>query len=164
MGDYLKTEHKEVSQQFFDRSNLERLANQDHTEVYEYVFDKPERLVPVTEVEDLIKEARNRYLQLKMENPYAATRDYRQWVLKDNPTMQSFSRTHPRIFETCVNPATTEDDLQRIRYLLFLKRRQEAGVITEELATHTLNNFLLTEFKGQQSAPSSNPNQYPKFE
>jgi len=159
---------KNVSKDFFNRDNLRKLADKPNTEVYEYVHDTPATVVPAKVVEAFIAQTRAevaKYCASAAAATAAAataanrtpTRvQCRLEILRAHPEYHdTYAKTHPRIFDMCCDPKTSDVDFRRLLFLVFMRERQEAGLISDELASFSINNFLLEEFKMPAVAPDA---------
>ncbi len=65
-------------------------------------------------------------------------------LLIKSGTWTSFSKTHPLIFDRCVNKDTTNKEITALLYMIFLKQQEESGLIND--GAHQLQNYVLHTF------------------
>lgn len=157
-------ETRNVSKDFFNRDNLRKLADKPNTEVYEYVHDAPQlEIVPAKVVEAFVTQTRTEVAKY-CSDAIAASANRRQptrvqcrlEILRLHPEYHdTYVKTHPHIFDTCCDPTTSDVNFRRLMFVIFMRERQEAGLISDELATFSVNNFLLEEFKMPAAVPAT---------
>jgi hypothetical protein len=145
---------KNVSKDFFGRENLERLARDPRNEVYTYEHETLTHRVPAKEVEAMCRLTRQEALEIKAAHPRWGRTETRLELLRRHPEYETtFCRTHPNCFDTSADPSTDEKNFTRLLFLIYMKERQDTGLITEDLASFSVNNFLLQEFRQDDKAP-----------
>jgi hypothetical protein len=157
---------KNVSKNFFGKDNLERLSRQPNTEVYTYEHDQvpANEILPAKRVEELCVLVRNTALALRRENPRLSRLEMRSEVMKRHPEIGDvFVRRYPYCFDTSADPFTDEKAFKRLLFLIYMRERQESNIVSEDLASFTVNQFLLDEFR-TDNKPVSKPVSLPGAE
>ena len=112
------------------REQAHRLNQDDHTTVLEYEYDTPERILPMTEVLELLAHTQEQARQLrdKSDLELPAVRDK---LIQQHEGIRLFSTTHPTIFAKATDPTTPAAVLAKVRQMITIRARQERGELSE---------------------------------
>ena len=106
--------------------DIDRIKNDPTKEIYDYKFDDHE----VLSADDIAAKVRFVYLEgvrMRKDDATVTVDDIKAAVKRADPTLEGFSKTHPRIFNIVSNPDSPDIDLQTISRMLEFKKQQEAG-------------------------------------
>ena len=148
------------SPQLFSQSQIEELSNDSRNEVYVYTNDDPTKIYTVEQQKRLIGQIRSAFLTMKslQQNeqnneisPSANTSlldcKIRQEMKKNNPEWALFAENNTRIFELCTNSKTTNDEMNHILYMLYLREQMENGVLTTHQAQEKIQDYLVSRLR-----------------
>jgi len=134
-------------------AKLEELAKDPQNLVYR--FKEREQLpeaevVPLDNVDDKIDRLyalycayRKRVIDKKVPMTKKRWNAIKTRILQ-TPEWKQFDHTHPLIFDRVMHPETTSKEIQVLKFMIFLKKKQKAGEITdglEVLHDHVLETF-----------------------
>lgn len=79
-------------------------------------------------------------------------RKLKWWLFTKSPNKAQwtrFSETHPLIFDRCVGRETTEKEILALMYMIFLKKKQQDGALTD--GPEQLQEYLWKTFSMEES-------------
>ena len=131
-------------------ADVENLANDPRNLVYTYVHDEPTALFTSQQQIQMIQTIQCQYGDLRRNFPEATDDELRAKILathSKNNQLKLFVDNNPKIWMLCTNRDTTSDELNHIRYMLYLRTMQEQGKINEAEAQQLIQTYLLEKFK-----------------
>ncbi len=135
----------QLTQEAQTRDRMRAIAERPGHEVYEYAFDEPEVVLPAAEVERRVKGVRARALQLREADPGLGAAGIGEALKAERAAWAQLSRTHPRIFGACADPATSDAVLRNVYFMLWQRRRMEENLTTTDEANAAVMTKLLHE-------------------
>ena len=132
--------------EYLNQKQLEKLAEDPKNKVYTYVNDEPTYRFTVSEQKRYTVEIRNEYTELRKKHPELSDVKLREEIRK-NKTLDLFAENNTRIFDLLTSRNSTTDELNHIRYMLYLREQQELGNIDTAQAQAMIQDYLITAFK-----------------
>lgn len=136
--------------QWVNQTRAEELAQDPRNKVYQHVYSTPSRLYTAEESQQEIKEIRDRYVDLVVENRNATDAEIRRAIVADPITgakHKVFYQNHKKLFAFITSRDTTAEKMQHIYVMLFTKQREEKGILNEADAQSYVSQYLLNSFK-----------------
>ena len=135
---------------------LAKLSKDPKNLVYKYEFDKPERIVPVSEVkgwcDDILRlmpsvklELKRRQLEVEKFNPKVS--DVEELIFQFLPHVREMKKSHPTIWAAVSHPNTTKAQLDHLYKMLWLKHQHENEGMQKEIADATVSAYLMEQFR-----------------
>lgn len=134
-------------------AKLEELAQDPRNLVYK--FKEREKLpdsevVPVDEVDAKIDNLYALYCQYRkmfIDKKVHVTK--KRWTaiktkILQVPEWKKFDHTHPLIVDRVLHPATTGKEIKALKFMIFLKQKQQTGEITD--GVEALHEYVLKTF------------------
>jgi hypothetical protein len=145
------------SPEYFNQRELERLAQNPKNQVYTYVNDEATAKFTAHQQRQYTTYIRSRYLQIRSAQPNLSDYQIREEINQEK-SVKLFSENNTRIFETLTNRDSSQDYVNHIRYMIYLREQQENGAITEVMAQQMIQDYLVTAFNTGMT-----PQQYEKM-
>ena len=136
---------------YLSQNDISKLSDDPKNMVYTYTNDTPTALFTTELQKSYIKDIRNAYLLDKKNNPNKNDEEIRQKLKDENKEWTLFSENNTRIFETCTNKESTQDHINHIKYMLYLREQQERGMIDESSAQAMIQDYLIAKFKSEKT-------------
>jgi hypothetical protein len=143
------------SPEYLNQKQLEQLAEDPKNRVYTYVNDEATATFTVTEQKQHINNIRTLYLALRSKNADWSDYRIREEIRNNNKTLDSFAENNTRIFDTLTSRESTQDSVNHIKYMLYLREQKELGNIDDIQAQSMIQDYLITVFK-----TNMNPKEY----
>lgn len=131
---------------FLSQSEIEKLSDDPKNRVYKYEYDDATQLYTSQEQKKFITSIRTQFQAMRDSDPTLSDREI-QKQLRKNTSIDKFAENNTKIFETCCKRETTDEQLNHIRYMLYLREQQERGAISEVTAQETIQNYLINSFR-----------------
>lgn len=135
------------SPEYLNQKQLEKLAEDPKNRVYTYVNDEATATFTVTEQKQHISHIRNLYLTFRSKNADWSDYRIREEIRNNNKTLDSFAENNTRIFDTLTSRESTQDSINHIKYMLYLREQKELGNIDDIQAQSMIQDYLITAFK-----------------
>lgn len=135
------------SPEYLNQKQLEQLAEDPKNRVYTYVNDEATATFTVTEQKQHISHIRNLYLTFRSKNADWSDYRIREEIRNNNKTLDSFAENNTRIFDTLTSRESTQDSINHIKYMLYLREQKELGNIDDIQAQSMIQDYLITVFK-----------------
>lgn len=132
--------------EYLNQKQLEKLAADPKNRVYQYVNDEATAKFTVAQQKKFVVLIRKWFEEQRQLHPTWSDLQIRE-ELKKSPDMKLFAENNSRIFETLASRDATQDNLNHIRYMLYLREQQDMGVIDEMTAQNMIQDYLITAFK-----------------
>lgn len=139
---------------------LQKLAEDEKNRVYRYTYDDGPsdptgRLTSTVqytadEIRDLIRNIRDRYLQLKGAHPDYDDDKLRYLICSEKYRWKEFSRSYALNFKCTTDSATDQKKMEHQYYMLYIKKQIEEGVVTSEQSHAIIHEYLLKQQKQKQ--------------
>lgn len=108
----------------------QRLNQDEHTTVLEYEYDTPERILPMTEVLELLQYTQEQAQHLRDKSDLAPPA-VRATLTAEHDGIRLFSTTHPTIFAKATDPSTPPAVLAKLQQMIAIRARQERGELSD---------------------------------
>lgn len=132
--------------EYFNQQELEKLAQDPKNQVYTYVNDEATAKFTAQQQRSLTTQIRNQYLQYRTVTPEQSDDDIRRSLKSDN-NINLFAENNTRIFDTLTNRDSSQDHVNHIRYMIYLREQLENGSINEIMAQQMIQDYLVTAFR-----------------
>jgi hypothetical protein len=132
---------------FLTNKDIEKLSEDPRNQVYRYENDNPTQTFTTQQQRVYITEIRKRYLELRATHEEWSDEVIRQNICKSNKILNSFAENNTKIFELFTCRDTTDDSMNHIQYMLYLKDQKDKGLLTESSAQEEIQKYLITQFK-----------------
>lgn len=132
--------------EYLNQKQLEKLAQDPKNKVYTYVNDDPTARFTVNEQKRYTAQIRNEYTDLRQKFPDHTDKQLREEIRK-NKTLDLFAENNTRIFDLLTSRESKLDEINHIRYMLYLREQQELGNIDTAQAQAMIQDYLITAFK-----------------
>ena len=129
---------------------MQKLAEDEKNRVYTYVHDQPTVTYTAQQQKRLIAEIRVAYLKMQQESPTLSD-DAIRAKIKENTDHAAFGENNPHIFQRCTDRNTTNDQLDILRYMLYVREQQESGHLSQAQADEIVQSNLLQRFKTNET-------------
>ena len=132
--------------EYLNQKQLEKLAEDPKNRVYTYINDEATAKFTVAEQKKYIQDIRSQYMNLRTLHPEWKDATIQDEIRKDTPT-NLFAENNTRIFELLTSRTSTQESINHIRYMLYLREQQEQGNIADHQAQSMIQDYLITAFK-----------------
>jgi hypothetical protein len=133
--------------QFLNQNEIKKLADDPKNRVFEYQYDTATATFTIAQQKHCITTIRNLFLELRKTQPDWSDVKIQEDITSKNNLLKSFAENNTKIFEKCASRQSSENDLNHIKYMLYLRDQCDAGAISESQAQETIQNYLITQFK-----------------
>jgi hypothetical protein len=137
--------------QMYNQDEISRLAQDPKNMVYQYVHDNPTATFTVQQQKTILSRLRPLYLQLRTTYPDWSDEKLRDQIKNTDAELQSFADNNERTFQLFTKHDATDDQLNHIRYMLYLREMQAIGCISDIQAQETIQNYLIQAHKTNMS-------------
>lgn len=110
---------------------VRKLNEDEHTQVLEYEYDTPEKLLSMQDVARVLEEVRRAHAALRAQEPGLTDAELRTRLVDGCADVAVFSRTHPTIFAKVTDRTTPAVMLERLQQMMRIRAQQERGHINE---------------------------------
>lgn len=135
-----------TSPEYLNQSQIQILAEDPKNQVYTYVHDEPTAKFTAKEQLDLSSVIRIEYLKLRKEFAQYTDIQLREQILNSQPKLKLFADNNTRIVDTLTNRNSSEDHVNHIRYMIYLRCQVESGFITDIEAQQMIQDYLVRVF------------------
>jgi hypothetical protein len=131
----------------FSKQKLNELACDESNKVYDYVYDKPARVLPMKEVRLKLLAIRGLVVRNAKEHPEWRWADHKRFIKDNHPQLFEMARTHPKMFDVASHPEAdyARDFSPMLMQIEFYQRVQD-GKLTKEEATLAITKKLQEHF------------------
>ena len=120
----------------------QKLNEEEHTQVLTYEYDKPEKLLSMTDVSHILHTVRQAHADLRQAHPSLTDEELRARLVAAHPDAAVFSRTHPTIFVKMTDRATPPVMLERLQQMMHIRAQQERGQLNEQETAQAVETVL----------------------
>ena len=132
--------------QWLSDLQLQKLAEDEKNRVYKYTYDKPSSLqYNADEIRDMIRNIRDRFLQLKQMHPDYDDDKLRYLLCSEKYRWKEFSRSYALHFKCTTDSKTDDKKMEHQYYLLYMKKQIEEGIITLEQSHAIVHEYFLKQ-------------------
>lgn len=147
---FVKDLNKAMSQkhtpEYLNQQQLEKLAQDPKNRVYTYVNDEATAKFTVAEQKKYVQDIRSKYLEIRSQFPDLKDVTIQNELRKEK-SIDLFAENNTRIFELLTSRTSTQENINHIRYMLYLREQQEQGNIADHQAQSMIQDYLITAFK-----------------
>jgi hypothetical protein len=131
----------------FSKQKLNELASDESNKVYDFVYDKPQRVLPMKEVRLKLLAIRGLVVTNTKTNPGWKWADHKRYIRDNHPQLFELARTHPKMFDVASHPQAdyARDFSPMLMQIDFFQRMQD-GKLTKEEATVAITKKLQEHF------------------
>ena len=149
------------------QNRMRQVAERDHTDVLEYVFDTPSRDADAVTCVKLAQRTLEARAALAAGTPLKkAAKEIRQ----SDPLLKQFSTTHPQTFACMLDPEHSGRAFRMLETLARIRKGVEAGMSEAEANVHanrvimekTMRDPTATEKEEFSQKSSENPHEKPE--
>ena len=133
-----------------DEDAIQKLEKDDANMVLRYEYDEVERVLPMAEVEGLI-----RNIVEREERRTHKAEDFRK-ILEADKKFTSFARTHPTIYQKVTDRHTSTQEIETLCGLMSIRAKQERGELSDAQVAGGLEHYLrgrLQQHPTRQAGP-----------
>lgn len=131
----------------FSKQQLNELAADDANKVYDYVYDRPERVLPMKEVRLKLLAIRGLVVKNKQDHPAWRWADHKRFIKDNHPPLFEMARTHPKMFDVASHPdADYARDFSPMLMQIDFYQRVQDGKLTKDEATIAITKKLQEHF------------------
>jgi negative regulator of genetic competence, sporulation and motility len=117
---------------WLNEEQLRRLAEDKKNRVFAQTYETPERVWTADEKRDLVRDIREKYLQLRQQYPDWEDDKIRTHICSDKYRWRQFAKTFSNTFSYITTHTTEEEGVKHQYYMLYLSKQVETGQITPE--------------------------------
>ena len=129
----------------FTNEELEKIKDNDQNVVYDVVFDKVDRVLPMAEVKQVLGVIRGLYESLKKSNTDLSDDEIRDIIkVKSKEAKLMAEKTHPKMFLKVTDKNSTDDDFKKLSYFISLREQVETGKLTHDEAGAAMYQSMQT--------------------
>jgi len=143
--------------EWLNQQQLQKLAQDEKNRVYTYTYDRPEKVMGADECRNRIREIRERYLTYRQEHPDWDDDKIRHYICSEKYIWRDFAKSHNLNFINSTSRDTDEEKMKYQYYMLYIRKKVEAGEITEEQSRSIIQEYFFTESlkKGKNKSATS---------
>lgn len=131
-----------------DEQAIHKLEQDEGNMVLQYEYDEVERVLPMTEVEALVRAVVTHADRRTME-----VDAFRQKIQADDSAMATFARTHPTIFRKVTDRRTPPRELETLCGMMSIRAKQERGELSDAQVAGGLEHYLRQQIKTTPNDP-----------
>ena len=135
-----------------DEQAIHKLEQDEGSMVLQYEYDEVERVLPMVEVEALVRAIVTHEARRTMEADA-----FRQKIQTDNPDMSTFARTHPTIFRKVTDRRTPPRELETLCGMMSIRAKQERGELSDAQVAGGLEHYLRQQISSNDRPESQRP-------
>lgn len=145
----IKSKHQKTT--FLTHEELQNLSQDPKNKIYNYQYDEAKHRFTAPQRRVLIDEIRTSYVNLYSTNSDKNDNELREILYQKNKNFKHFAEDHARIFTILTNRESSNDYINHIRYMAYLKCEEESGNTTQSETQVKLQEYLLDKFKTGES-------------
>ena len=132
------------------QERIAELQKDDRNEFYEYTFDKVDRVLPMEEVEEVMRKIIHQYHVYRNMDPRMSDLKIREKLVGHCDSFRTFSETHRTIMQRITTRDTPQEVIKTICGMMSLKLQQERGKMDEENVALGLQHYLKKQCASMQ--------------
>ena len=136
---------------YYNQFDISKIAEDPKNKVYTYVHDNPTAIFPVDQQKKYIQDIRLIYLKYRELNPEWSDVEIKNKIKEEHPNYNLFIQNNKRIFDVCTSRNSTEEHINHIKYMLYLREQKEHGFIDEVKSQQMIQDYLVAKFKTNMS-------------
>jgi len=131
----------------FSKQKLDELAGDEANKVYDYVYDAPERVLPMKEVRLKLLAIRGTVVQNSKQHPEWKWVDHKKFLRDNHPELFKMAKSHPKMFDVASHPqADYARDFAPMLMQIDMFQRIQDGKMTRDEATVAITKKLQEHF------------------
>ena len=132
----------------FTQGRLAELAEDEENKVYDWEYDKVDRVMPAEEVRLKLLGIRGLVQKNKKENPDWKWADHKKFIQENHPILWDMTKTHPKMFAVASHPQTdVQRDFAPMLMLIQNMKDVQEGRISEKRAMEIVSTNLQEHLK-----------------
>lgn len=132
--------------ELLNQEQLEKLSQDPKNRVYTYVHDNPTATFSVAQQKQCVASIRQQYVALRASEPLLSDAEARKRI-RETSLLDAFAENNTRIFELLTSRQSSPDQVNHIRYMLYLREQKEEGTLDDATAQAMIQDYLVTAFK-----------------
>lgn len=119
---------------YFTDEQLARFAKDPKNRVFQFTHDRPTEKEPAAIIQQQATDIRQRYVQLKQQNPTWADDKIRSRLVLEMFKWKRFQERYNQVFMRLTSSTTTDEQVSWIMQMMQTLEEQESGLITQQQA------------------------------